>query len=71
LKKQPKKKPTRRALDWDSLREKGIHYHTNHLRRMWQDGRFPQPFKLSPRKLAWWEHEVDAWLASKSKEAAA
>jgi hypothetical protein len=61
--------PSKRVLDFDGLREKGIHYHPNHLRRLWQRGDFPAPFKPSPRKLAWWEDAIDAWLVSKTTEA--
>jgi hypothetical protein len=63
---KPRHLSSRRALDYDGLREKGVHYHPNHLRRMWKQGNFPVPFKPSPRKLAWWEDVIDAWLASKT-----
>ena len=43
----------------------GVNYHTNHLRRMWNDGRFPKPFHLSVRKLAWKESTIRAWIAEK------
>lgn len=58
-----------RYLTLKDLPEKGICYHVNHLRRMWGDGRFPQPIHLSPRKLAWAESVIDAWLASKGEAA--
>jgi hypothetical protein len=58
-----------RYLALKDLPEKGINYHTNHLRRMWGDGRFPPPIHLSPRKLAWAESVIDAWLASKMEAA--
>jgi hypothetical protein len=60
----------RRVLDWDALRDKGIRYHPNHLRRLWERGDFPKPWKPSPRKLAWYEDVIDAWLISKAGEAA-
>jgi len=41
-------------------------YHPNYLRRLWEDDKFPKPFKISPHRLAWWEHEVDAWLEEKA-----
>jgi Prophage CP4-57 regulatory protein (AlpA) len=59
----------RRYLSPKDLAEKGIRYHINHLRRMWQQGLFPPPTYLSPRKLAWAEDVVDEWIASKSEEA--
>ena len=58
-----------RYLTLEGLRAKGITYHTNHLRRMWNDGRFPPPIYLSPRKLTWSESVIDAWLISKSDAA--
>jgi predicted DNA-binding transcriptional regulator AlpA len=64
------KKPLR-MLTWADLRARGISYHTNHLRRMWGDGRFPPPTHLSPRKLVWRESDIERWLASKIDEEAA
>lgn len=63
-------KPSKRVLDYEGLRAKGVHYHPNHLRRLWQRGDFPKPFNISKRKIAWWEDAIDAWLVSKSTEAA-
>jgi hypothetical protein len=54
--KPPPPPPQRRALDWQGLRERG------YLRRLWNRGDFPKPFKPSPRRLAWWSDEIDAWL---------
>jgi predicted DNA-binding transcriptional regulator AlpA len=64
-----KKKATKRFLSWNDLRALGITYHSNHLRRMWSDGRFPRPVHMSPRKLAWEADAVDAWLTDKLKQA--
>jgi hypothetical protein len=47
---------------------KGINYNRNHLRRLWNAGLFPRPIKLSARKLAWRESEIDEWLASRVRE---
>jgi predicted DNA-binding transcriptional regulator AlpA len=58
-----------RYLTVKDLPAKGINYHTNHLRRMWNDGRFPLPNHLSPRRLVWAESVIDAWLASKIEAA--
>src|SRR5262249_35999729 len=63
---KPPPPPQKRWLDWHGLRHKGIHYHPNYLRRLWQRGDFPRPFKPSPHRLAWWEHDVDAWLLEKA-----
>ena len=37
------------------LASKGIYYHMNHLRKLWKLGKFPEPIRLSPRKIAWRE----------------
>lgn len=67
--KAPRSQASGRYLTLKDLPEKGIRYHTNHLRRMWNDGRFPPPIHLSPRKLAWAEETIDAWIASKMEAA--
>ncbi len=28
---------------------------------------FPQPVTLSKNRIGWWEHEIDAWLASRER----
>jgi prophage regulatory protein len=63
------KAPTVRMLSYDDLPGKGIRYHPNYLRRLWEDDRFPKPVKLSPRKLAWPEKAIDDWIAEKIKQA--
>jgi predicted DNA-binding transcriptional regulator AlpA len=49
------------------LASKGIYYHMNHLRKLWKLGKFPEPIRLSPRKIAWRESDLDAWIAEKIK----
>lgn len=66
---KPAKPAGKRYLTVKDLPPKGINYHPNHLRRMWDKGRFPKPIHLSPRKLAWPESVIDAWLASKMEAA--
>ena len=66
---QRMKSPTRFLTPKD-LPAKGIHYHPNHLRLLWQSGKFPPPTHLSPRKIAWPEAEIDAWMQSKITGAA-
>ena len=58
---------TGRLLAPKDLPAKGINYHPNHLRRLWQRGAFPAPIKLSPRKHAWREEIIDAWIVPKSE----
>ena len=28
-------------------------------------GRFPKNFKIGPRAMGWWDHEVAEWLAAR------
>jgi hypothetical protein len=58
-----------RLVDPHALREdKGITYHPNHLRVLWQRGEFPLPIHLSPRRIAWFEEDIDAWILAKAAE---
>jgi predicted DNA-binding transcriptional regulator AlpA len=43
----------------------GICYSISHLRRMWENGKFPRPRKLSARRLAGSLDELEAWANSK------
>lgn len=36
------------------------------IRKMVAEGAFPQPFDLSPKRLAWWAHEVEAWMCERA-----
>lgn len=56
-----------RLLDLHALRARGIFYHPNHLRKLWEDNKFPRPFNLSPRRIAWSEKEIDEWIEAKLK----
>ena len=42
---------------------KGIPYTDDHIRRKVKDGTFPAPIRLSERRIAWIEEEIDEWLA--------
>jgi hypothetical protein len=48
------------------LPDLGIHFHINYLRRMWEEGNFPKPIKLSPRRIAWREADLLAWINSRN-----
>jgi hypothetical protein len=50
------------------LPAKGISYHINHLRRLWQRGLFPPPFYPTKRRCSWFEDEIDQWLLDKQAE---
>jgi hypothetical protein len=61
---------SKRVLDYDGLKAKGVRYHPNHLRRLWERGDFPRPFKPTPHRLAWFEDVIDTWLAEKARASA-
>jgi hypothetical protein len=68
---EPPPPPTNRVLTPRDLpAEKGIHYHINHLRRMWsaEPPLFPRPFHLSPRRIAWREDVIDRWIEERSNQ---
>ncbi|TGP27352.1 AlpA family phage regulatory protein [Mesorhizobium sp. M2D.F.Ca.ET.232.01.1.1] len=48
--------------------EKGIDYSVDYLDRLIKEGKFPKPIFLSPRKRAFVEDEIDAWLAARLKQ---
>ena len=58
-----------RLLSLAQLREKGIPFGKDHLRRMWQRGDFPKPIYLSERKFAWRETDVDHWIVERERAA--
>lgn len=47
-------------------KEKGIDYSRTHLARLIKAGGFPKPVFLSPRKRAFVESEIDAWLEARA-----
>jgi prophage regulatory protein len=59
-----------KLIDPHALRVKGVVYHINHLRKLWERGEFPKPFNLSPRRIAWREEDIDAWIEGKIAAAA-
>jgi prophage regulatory protein len=59
------KPPSRRMLAFEDLSSKGIKFSRGYLRELWEQGRFPKPVYLSPRKLAWEEAAIDQWLADR------
>jgi predicted DNA-binding transcriptional regulator AlpA len=59
---------SQRLLTKRQLNEvKGIPYQDTHLRRLWEAGKFPRPCKIGERKLVWFEHEIDAWIAAQPR----
>lgn len=53
------------------LPAKGILYGKTHLRRLVDRGDFPAPIRLSPRKPAWLETDLDRWIAERAAASAA
>ena len=50
-----------------------IWFSATHLQRMYTPGNpwycgFPAPTKLGTRFIAWWDYEIEAWLASRPKK---
>lgn len=54
--------PQPRLIDATGLRDLGITFSRAHLWRLERDGRFPRRVPLSPRRHAWVQAEVAAWL---------
>jgi prophage regulatory protein len=52
-----------RLLSYHQLRDRGVPYTREHLRRLIADNRFPAPVALSNKRIAWVESEVSDWIA--------
>ena len=57
--------PGKRLIGPKDLPMKGIAYNINHLRRMWNAGKFPAPVYTSERRFAWREADLDQWIESR------
>lgn len=58
-----------KLLGIDELRPaKGILYSKPHLWRLIRAGKFPRPIRLGENRIAFPEHEIDAWLEAKVAE---
>ena len=53
-----------KLLSYPQLRERGVPYTREHLRRLIDAGRFPQPVALSNKRIAWVESEVSDWIGA-------
>ena len=60
--------PKGRLYTFSTLREKGIQFVPNHIRRLVAAGKFPKPFYLSERRPAWTEATLDAWIAERERD---
>ncbi|MET0537759.1 MAG: AlpA family phage regulatory protein [Xanthobacteraceae bacterium] len=57
-----------RLLDYADLCDRGIKYSRCQLWRLWKEGRFPRPVKLSVNRNAWAEADVDEWISARIAE---
>lgn len=49
-------------LSYDDLRQFGIKYSREHLRRLEADSKFPERIRLSPSRVVWLQSEILEWL---------
>jgi predicted DNA-binding transcriptional regulator AlpA len=62
------KNENKRVLTWPQLRtEKGIPWTRQRVWQLEKANQFPRRFWLGGNTIAWWEHEVDAWLEERAK----
>lgn len=52
----------KRLISYHELPSMGISFSIIHLRRMWRDGRFPEPVYTSVRRFAWPIDVIDQWI---------
>jgi predicted DNA-binding transcriptional regulator AlpA len=57
-----------KLLDHDDLRALGIRYCRAQLWRLYKDGKFPAPVRLSKSRNAWLSSEIKAWLSARIAE---
>ena len=59
---------TSRLITYDELRSlKGIPYGRMQLTRLMEKSEFPQCVQLTANRIAWYESEIDAWIASRKR----
>ena len=57
--------PEDRLLPWDRVRDvTGLSRST--AWRLQQVGDFPEPVRISPNRVGWWESELTAWKATRT-----
>jgi predicted DNA-binding transcriptional regulator AlpA len=57
-----------RMLTFAELNDVGVRLGRRHIDTLMHEGRFPQPVRLTSRRLVWKEDEVLAWLAARVAE---
>lgn len=55
----------RRLCTFKQLKEAGYPYTRTHTWRLVKAGLFPAPIRLGPGRVAWFEDEVDRWIAAR------
>lgn len=61
----------RRLIDWSAVQARAGNISKATEWRMRRRGQFPEPVRVSPGRVAWFEDEIDAWIASRSSGRAA
>lgn len=53
-------------LSYRDLKVRGIRYSKQHLRRLWEAGRFPRPFQLVENgQLCWTDEQIDTHVQAR------
>lgn len=56
-----------RLLPWPALAER-VPYTRQHIMRLEAEGKFPARVQVGGNRVAWLEHEVDAWIEARAAE---
>lgn len=63
---------TDRLLTFDRLKpEKGVPYSRQHIYVLVEQGDFPKPIRLSPRRIAWRDSDIEKWIEERAAAQAA
>jgi prophage regulatory protein len=54
-------------LSYEDLATLGIPYSRMQLGRKMKAGTFPQAVRLGGNRIAWWRHEIIAWIESRER----
>lgn len=59
-------KLNRKLIDWETVRARVGNPSKATNWRMRKRGDFPEPVRISPGRIGWYEDDIDAWIASRS-----
>jgi len=59
--------PIDRLLSYEDLRACGITYNRQHLWRLYRQGKFPKPIRLSAVRCAWRVSDIKAWIDARAR----